>query len=598
MDVMKPVSSAAIPASDEWLYEVKYDGFRCVLYWDKHDVRLVSKNKKDLTAQFPEIVAYCQSQQKLMEPFLPLTLDGELVVLNHPYQANFSWIQKRSRLKNEKSIQKAKDVRPACLMVFDLLRENGENLVRKPFYVRKQRLANICQKIPNKRIRFVKVYENPDALWKMLFDYKGEGIVAKQKNSVYQPAKKHRDWLKRKNWRTITGFLTRYNPQNDFFTVSVYDGESIQDIGQCKHGLDAVSFAAVKQLFMTKGTKRNGLLTLPPAICALVHTLDLYKGTFREPKFARLALDTSPSTCTIEQLRLDMAMIPERVNVSNTEKLFWPQTELTKGDLLIYIREMAPYMLPFLKERALTLIRCPDGVEAESFFQKHLPDYAPNFIEGIKQGDNRSMICNDLDSLIWFANHDAVEYHVPFQKVDSNKPMEIAFDLDPPNRERFDLAIQASLLIKQMLDELDLVSFVKTSGNKGLQVHIPIPEHSMTYGETGIFTASVARTIEAAYPDLFTTERLKKKRGGRLYIDYVQHGMNKTLVAPYSPRKTDEATVATPLFWNEVSEGLDPRLFTIENVIERVQDVGCPFAAYVEAKQEQRLAKLFDLLDS
>src|SRR5699024_11819132 len=113
-----------------------------------------------------------------------------------------------------------------------------------------------------------------------------------------------------------------------------------------------------------------------------------------------------------------MAMIPERVNVSNTEKLFWPQTELTKGDLLIYIREIAPYMLPFLKQRALTLIRCPDGVEEEHFFQKNLPDYAPSFIDRVERRDDRLMVCNGLDSLVWFANHGAVEYHVPFQTVE------------------------------------------------------------------------------------------------------------------------------------------------------------------------------------
>src|SRR5699024_9601693 len=123
-----------------------------------------------------------------------------------------------------------------------------------------------------------------------------------------------------------------------------------------------------------------------------------------------------------------------------------------------------------------------------------------------------------------------------------------------------------------------------------------IPENSMTYDESGILTEAIARTIEEAYPDRFTTERMKKKRGGRLYIDYLQHGMDKTLVAPYSPRKTPEGTVAAPLFWDEVDEDLDPRLFTIENTVDRVQDLGCPFGRYFETGQAQQLDKVMGLM--
>src|SRR5699024_4632128 len=180
-----------------------------------------------------------------------------------------------------------------------------------------------------------------------------------------------------------------------------------------------------------------------------------------------------PDECTIEKLKLDMAMIPPKVELSNTNKVFWPNQGLTKGDLLIYIREVSSYMLPFLKEKALTVIRAPDGFQGESFFQKSLPSYAPDFIETLTVDSNELIVCNKLDTLIWFANHGAIEYHVPFQTINQKYPNEIVFDLDPPSREKFDLAIHAALIIKRMLDELNLISFVKTSGNKGLQIHIP-----------------------------------------------------------------------------------------------------------------------------
>src|SRR5699024_11812617 len=123
---------------------------------------------------------------------------------------------------------------------------------------------------------------------------------------------------------------------------------------------------------------------------------------------------------------------------------------------------------------------------------------------------------------------------IPFQYIDSNVPVEIVFDLDPPSRDQFDLAIEAALLIKELLDHLNLHSFVKTSGNKGIQIYIPIPENSFTYEDTALFTQAVALTVEQQRSALFTTERLKSRRQGRLYIDYVQHGREKALIAPYS----------------------------------------------------------------
>src|SRR5699024_2465411 len=203
---------------------------------------------------------------------------------------------------------------------------------------------------------------------------------------------------------------------------------------------------------------------------------------------------------------------------------------------------------------------------------------------------------NRLESLIWFANHGALEYHVPFQMIDSTFPTEIVFDLDPPTTEKFSLAIKAARLIKQLLDQLELQSFIKTSGNKGMQIHIPLPHDAVTYDQTAILTEAIAKTVEKEAPNVFTTERFKKNRGGRLYIDFVQHGKNKTIIAPYSPRKTEEATVATPLYWEEVTENLKAEKFTIQNVVQRVQKIGCPWYFRYEAARPQKLAKVYELI--
>ena len=180
--------------------------------------------------------------------------------------------------------------------------------------------------------------------------------------------------------------------------------------------------------------------------------------------------------------------------------------------------------------------------------------------------------------------------------MEDQQPCEIVFDLDPPSIQYFDLAIKGALLIKKILDDLQLHAFIKTSGNTGLQIHIPIPPGSMSYTETGRFTEALATTIVQAEPTLFTIERMKKNRKKRLYIDYPQHGRNKTIIAPYSPRKTPQATVATPLFWEEVHEDLSPQQFTIQNVVKRVQTKGCPFDDYFRVQQGQNLHPLMELL--
>lgn len=595
---MKPIASTHIPEGKEWLYEVKYDGFRCVLHWG-NDIKLISQNNTDLTGNFPEIVAYCKQHTETIASLLPLSLDGELVVLNSPFQANFSWIQKRGRLKNTNVIQTTATERPATLMIFDLLQQKGSNCFHKPFITRKLMLKELftyLQPQHSAPLQFVKTYENPNLLWETIFAYKAEGMIAKRKKSSYIAGKSHRDWFKIKNWRTIYGILSAYDTKNDYFSVSVYSDDNLISIGKCKHGLSKHAYQTAKQFFLSNGKKDGESYLLPPAICASIHTLDLYKSELREPEFHQLELAMKPEVCTTDKLALDLTMLPTSLTISKVNKVYWPKPAITKGEHIRYMREIAPYMLPFLKDRALTLIRCPEGVEKDFFFQKHLPPYAPEFVNSVEKDGEQVIICDSLDGLIWFANHGGIEYHVPFQQVNKETPAEIVFDLDPPNRSKFDWAIQAALLIKRLIDNLELTSFVKTSGNKGLQIYIPIPERSMTYAQTAIFTQAIAWTVEQARPELFTTERMKNKRKGRLYIDYVQHGKDKTIIAPYSPRKTNEGTVATPLFWSEIKEGLRPEAFTIRNVVERVKEQGCPFKNYFEVKETQRLNNILRLI--
>lgn len=596
MEFMKPIATMKVEESSDWLYEVKYDGFRAQLIWTENEIKLISKNKLDLSKNFPEIIAYCRQLQPTIKKYLPLHLDGELVILNNRYQANFAFIQKRGRLKSKEKIDKLAVNRPATFMIFDLLQIEGKSIIHKSLEERKSLLHELFSKRNvHERLQLVESFSIYETIARIVYEYKGEGIVAKRKMSKYLAGKKHRDWWKEKNWRKIHAFLTAFDPRNDYFEVSIFHGEKIETIGKCKHGLSSDTFHTVKKFFVANGERIADRYQLPPAICAEIFTLDLLGGELREPQFANILPEDKANDCTKERLQIDLAMLPD-VGLSNLDKIFWPNAELIKGDLLTYIREIYPYMIPYLRNRALTIIRCPDGIIEECFFQKNLPSYAPDYIDVVEGKEKRQIVCNRLESLIWLANHSAIEYHIPFQTIHSPFPTEIVFDLDPPHRKQFHLAVLAANMIKQILDQLNIISFIKTSGNKGLQIHIPLLQDVMSYEEAALITESIAKTLENAQPDKFTTERMKKNRGDKLYIDYVQHGKNKTIIAPYSPRKTDEATVATPLFWEEVKEDLYPTQFTIENVVERVKTKGCPWMFQYEKAREQNGKKLKQLI--
>jgi bifunctional non-homologous end joining protein LigD len=253
-------------------------------------------------------------------------------------------------------------------------------------------------------------------------------------------------------------------------------------------------------------------------------------------------------------------------------------------------------MLPFLKDRLLTVIRYPHGMFGEAFYQKNCPDYAPEFVQTHSDEGINYILCNNLKTLVWLGNQLAMEFHLPFQTIHSNGPSEIVFDLDPPSKEHFQLAIKAALLIKEVLDQLNLISFIKTSGNKGLQIYLPLPENEFTFDDTRLFTSFIAEYLISKDPDSFTIERMKKKRGNRLYVDYVQHSEGKTIVAPYSMRGNEHAGVATPLYWEEVNDNLVLVSFNMENALKRVRQQGDPFSNYFQTKAIQPFGPVLEIL--
>ncbi|WP_251553765.1 DNA ligase D [Neobacillus muris] len=605
MKPMLPTLTFDRPIKKGWVYEVKYDGFRALLKWDENGIGLISRNEKPLLEQFPEISGFLLKLEEKFMPFLPLQLDGELVSLENPYKADFSSLQIRGRLKAKNRIAELAEVSPCRFMAFDVLAIRGKSLSSLPLQKRKELLIDFFESLElettadpssSQLLQPVLPYDKFDELWEKIVLYDGEGIVAKNITSLWEEGKRSTNWLKYKNWKYVSCFVTSFDKTNGYFYIGVYQDKQVANIGQVLFGFKPDEKQALGQIVkQNKISEDQQFIYVEPAICLEVKYLELYENQLREPHFHQFRLDLKPADCTYEQFIFQQKNLPEELEITHPDKPLWENQDIRKADYILYLREVSPYMLPFLKDRPLTVIRYPHGMFGEAFYQKNCPDYAPEFVHTYAMEDINYIICNNLKTLIWLGNQLAIEFHVPFHTIYSHGASEIVFDLDPPSIDAFPLAVKAALLIKEVLDQLNLIGFIKTSGNKGLQIYLPLPEGQFSYDDTRLFTSFIAEYLISKDPGSFTIERMKKNRGNRLYVDYVQHGVGKTIVAPYSMRGNEHAGVATPLFWEEVNEKLEPRKFTLKTALRRIKQ-GDPFKNYFQAKTLQPFAPVLDIL--
>jgi bifunctional non-homologous end joining protein LigD len=605
MKPMLPTLTFVRPKGKDWRYEVKFDGFRAFLEWGK-EIKLTSRNEKALLELFPEIREFLRENEKRFEPFLPLVFDSELVDLESPYSADFGAIQIRGRMRSKERIKEKAKNHPCRLMIFDVLKLNDKDLTKKTYQERRKMLKKLFTdiKLPSfpdpsspMLLQLVPSEVDFEKLWDNIQLNDGEGIVAKHLTSLWEEGKRTEKWVKFKNWKYVPCFITAYEKTNGYFYVSVYKEQELYPIGSVLFGFQPDEKAALFQTIKENHSHEDKqYIFVDPAICLEVKYLEIYDYQMREPHFHQFRFDLKPEECTFEKFAHQQKNLPSGVEVTHPNKPIWEDPAIQKMDFIDYLRNVSPYMLPFLKDRLLTVIRYPHGMFGEAFYQKNVPEYAPEFVQTAMSEGINYIVCNDLKTLLWLGNQISIEYHIPFQTINSTGPDEIVFDLDPPSKEHFHLAIEAALSIKEVLDKLDLISFVKTSGDKGLQIYIPLPKNKYTYADTRLFTSFIADFLVSKNPDAFTTERLKKYRGNRLYVDYVQHAEGKTIICPFSPRGTKHATVAAPLYWDEVNEDLSIELFMMNNMSTRLKEKGSPFADYFKAKEIQAFDPVLEVL--
>ena len=393
---------------------------------------------------------------------------------------------------------------------------------------------------------------------------------------------------------TGVGFLSEYDSVKRVCTIAVLHEDEIIEVAKVNETFtDEERHAIITILQQTGEEQKKGLFKAPPGICLQIGFEAIGKFKVKSPVYICIAVTEKWTTCTWTKLRLSQY---KKVAMTNPEKILWTNQSVTKEMYIDYLLDVSNFMLSFLKDRYLTVKRYPEGVGSEGFYQKSTPDYAPDFVKTVLYQDIKYTVCNNTETLLWLGNQAAIEYHIPFNELKNHNPKEIVFDLDPPEIGDLRLAVKAALEMKQILDQFQLTAFVKLSGRKGIQIHLPINDASFSYAETRIFTEFIALYLVNRFPDHFTIERMKRNRGKRLYIDYIQHDKDKTIICPYSPRETVCPCVAAPLFWDEIRTGLKTEDFSMQTVKKRVFAGLNPFESYFTVDQSSQMKKIINFI--
>ena len=590
-----------LPRGDNWLYEVKWDGYRAIAYVRGGEAELVSRNEKDLTERFPTVKRALERAVRTPD----CVLDGEVCALDEQGRATFSAMQ-----------QGRPDTR-YIYVVFDVLEVEGEPLLDLPLEERRERLEQLLDR-SKPEIQLSEAFDDGPGLLHVAEEQRYEGVIAKRRDSRYEVGRRGSHWLKIKTHQTqefvIAGYTRGQGRRAGSFgslVLGAYEGGELRYVGNVGTGFGDAEIRRLLKLLQPLERKDTPFATVPkmpkvkkgdviwvePKLVAQVEFVEwTHDGHLRAPSYQGLREDKEPEQVHREEPLPNELRKGKRVlRLSNLDKLFWPEEGIAKGDLIRYYREVAAVLVPHLKDRPFTMKRYPDGWEGKFFFQKDAPSHMPEWIKRVEVDVTtrdsprqrrriQAPVVNDELSLLWMANMGCIDCNTWYSRIDKpERPDFVLFDLDPSPDVGFRETVQVALLVKQALDMLELACFAKTSGSEGIHVLVPIDRRS-TFADTRRFSEIIAGAIARAHPRLATTEWARAKRRGVL-IDSNQNGEGKTIASVYSVRPKPGAPVSTPLLWDEVNESLDPASFTMDVVRDRVDRHGDLFEGVLTTKQ-------------
>ncbi|MEX2194681.1 MAG: non-homologous end-joining DNA ligase [Thermoleophilaceae bacterium] len=556
------------PDDDAWAYELKWDGVRALCRLEPAHIRLESRNGADITARYPELRGLAGGSTEAL-------LDGEIVALDAEGKPSFERLQGRMHLASESAVRRAaKDV-PVTYAIFDVLHLDGRSTAGLTYDERRELLEGMGLEGPAWRTPQNQVGRGSELL--ALTEAQGlEGIVAKRRDSRYEAGRRSSAWVKVKNVLSEDVVIGGWTSG---------EGGRRGRIGALLMGFreeGKLVYAGKVGTGFTEATLRDLAAKLEP----LRRDTSPFNGrqppkgsVFVEPELAaRVEFREWTRTRTLRAPSFKGLREQRRPKLSNLDKVLYPATGFTKGQVIDYYERVGPVLVPHLAGRQLTLKRYPDGVDEEFFFEKRCPSHRPEWVRTDEAG---FCIVDDLPTLLWVANLASLELH-PSLAV-GEEPTVIAFDLDPGAPAGLPECAAVALRLRDLFERLGMRCFPKTSGSKGIQVYVPL-NSGASYDQTKPFAQAVARLLEDETPDLVVSRQKKELREGKVLVDWSQNDAHKTTVAVYSLRARERPTVSTPVTWEEVESG--DLVHEAAGVLERVQRHGDTFAPVLDLRQE------------
>ncbi len=587
---------------DDWLFEIKWDGYRAIAETGGKTPLLYSRNGINFEDKYPVIFEALKAFKT------PMVLDGEVTALDDKGMPDFQQLQHYAQTR-EGTLQ---------YNVFDLLYYKGKSLEHLPLTERKQLLQEVLP--PSDIIVYSDhVTGSGKAFFKAAADKGMEGIMAKRADSVYTEGARTADWLKIKHHLSddavIIGFTQPLGSRKYFGALVLgryNDAGVLVHTGNAGTGFTEQTGRELydKMLPLVRKTPPANVVVsaaasitwLQPSLVAQVkYTGITTGGKFRHPVFLGLREDkkpadvlqnnpikpmknNKPSTTQLlspHEADQDIKANGKTVHVTHVNKVYWPNEGWTKGDVITYYNDMAPYILPYLKNRPQSLHRTPNGIKDKGFFHKDAGDNAPDWITAIElfsesaNKDINYIVCNNKATLLYLANLGCIELNPWNSRVQYlDQPDYLVMDIDPSDNNTFEQVIDVALAIKEVLDTGGIPSCCKTSGASGLHVYVPL-QARYDYEQVREFARIIAMLTVQMLPGITTMERsLSKRDKNKIYLDYLQNKRGQTLAAPYCTRPVPGATVSAPLLWKEVRSGLSPAQFHIGNMLQRVQQHG------------------------
>jgi bifunctional non-homologous end joining protein LigD len=673
---MKPmlVSEKDRPFTDpQWSFEVKLDGIRVIAIVRQRQVKLLSRSGADVTAKFPSI-----AEQLAALPYRNFVLDGELVMYDKNGVPSFHALMSRFQHQNPADIRRLDVEQPVELCLFDLIHLDGWDLRGVPFDERRALLE--AGQFKTRSVRVLDAFpEVGELLFQQATEMGFEGVIAKRRSGKYQDGTRVQHWLKVKGYQSeeflIGGFTVGGGMRSKTFGALLLgcpEGDRLRYVGSVGTGFTDRQLQDLRGLLEPDRTDSNpfdgpidargSTVWLEPKHWAEVRFMAWTPDRkLRFPVFQRLRLDreaegqhAAAASGDVETLMragtaqgedpvgVVLAQLEEgrdeillqvgswEVKLTSLSKVLWPAhgdvPAVTKRDLVAYFAKVSGWMLPHLRDRPLSLVRLPDGLDGQRFFQKHWDQSLPPFVDRVDIWSSHNdrageyILCNNLPTLLWLGQNSVLEIHPWYSRIDPspdapglpsdfssseaalsesvlNYPDFIVFDLDPYiysgregkgeepelNRKAFEATVEVAQALKGSLDALKLRAFLKTSGKTGLHVYLPI-ERSLAFDVVRTVAETFGRHLMKEMPDKITMEWSVAKRPGKVFFDHNQNVRGKTLVSLLSPRPAPGAPVSFPIRWEDLGK-VYPADFHVGNVPALLEARGDDWADIHAVKQ-------------